>query len=163
MDKWVGRYAAIAQKTYSSADPEREGTGAAGGLGFAFLVFTNARLESGISIVLEETRLEDYIRDADLVITGEGMLDFQTAMGKVPAGVAHLAKKYGVPVIAFAGGVTKDACECNHRGIDAFFPIVRGVSTLESAMYNKKAKENMAAAAEQVYRLMSCFRIGRAV
>lgn len=153
MDGWLADYASLARKTYPSADPLYPGTGAAGGLGFAFLTFTNAVLESGIKIVLEETRLEDYIKDADLVITGEGRLDRQTAMGKAPIGVAKLAKKYHIPVIAFAGGVTKDAIACNHNGIDAFFPIVRGISTLEEAMMPEKARENMIDTVEQVFRL----------
>ena len=154
MDKWLGYYAAIAREKYPNADPKYPGTGAAGGMGFAFLTFTNAKLQSGINIVLEETKLEDYIKDADLVVTGEGMLDFQTAMGKAPVGVAKLAKKYGKPVIAFAGGVTKDATECNKNGIDAFFPIVRGVTTLEEAMDTQNAKNNLSDTAEQVMRLM---------
>lgn len=154
MDKWLGYYAAIAREKYPNADPKYPGTGAAGGMGFAFLTFTNAKLQSGINIVLEETKLEDYIKDADLVVTGEGMLDFQTAMGKAPVGVAKLAKKYGKTVIAFAGGVTKDATECNKNGIDAFFPIVRGVTTLEEAMDTQNAKNNLADTAEQVMRLM---------
>ncbi|MCR4744876.1 MAG: glycerate kinase, partial [Lachnospiraceae bacterium] len=82
MDKWMGHYAEITKKLYHDADAEYPGTGAAGGLGFAFLNYTNAELKSGIQIILEETKLEEYIKDADLVITGEGMLDFQTAMGK---------------------------------------------------------------------------------
>lgn len=154
MDKWLSYYAAIAREKYPNADPKYPGTGAAGGIGFAFLTFTNAKLQSGINIVLEETKLEDYLKDADLVVTGEGMLDFQTAMGKAPVGVARLAKKYGKTVIAFAGGVTKDATECNKNGIDAFFPIVRGVTTLEEAMDNQNAKNNLADTAEQVMRLM---------
>ena len=154
MDKWLSYYAAIAREKYPNADPKYPGTGAAGGMGFAFLTFTNAKLQSGINIVLEETKLEDYIKDADLVVTGEGMLDFQTAMGKAPVGVAKLAKKYGKTVIAFAGGVTKDATECNKNGIDAFFPIVRGVTSLEEAMDNQNAKNNLADTAEQVMRLM---------
>lgn len=154
MDKWLGYYAAIAREKYPNADPKYPGTGAAGGMGFAFLTFTNAKLQSGINIVLEETKLEDYIKDADLVVTGEGMLDFQTAMGKAPVGVAKLAKKYSKTVIAFAGGVTKDATECNKNGIDAFFPIVRGVTTLEEAMDTQNAKNNLSDTAEQVMRLM---------
>ncbi|MBE5833033.1 MAG: glycerate kinase [Butyrivibrio sp.] len=154
MDKWLSYYAAIAREKYPNADPKYPGTGAAGGMGFAFLTFTNAKLQSGINIVLEETKLENYIKDADLVVTGEGMLDFQTAMGKAPVGVARLAKKYGKTVIAFAGGVTKDATECNKNGIDAFFPIVRGVTSLEEAMDNQNAKNNLADTAEQVMRLM---------
>ena len=83
--------------------------------------------------MLDETKLEDYIKDADLVITGEGRMDGQTAMGKAPVGVAKLAKKYGKKVIAFAGAVQRDARACNDAGIDAFFPILRGVVTLEEA------------------------------
>ncbi len=154
MDKWMSYYAAIAREKYPNTDPKYPGTGAAGGMGFAFLTFTNATLQSGIKIVLEETRLEDYIKDADIVITGEGMLDFQTAMGKAPIGVAKLAKKYNKTVIAFAGGVTKEAIECNKNGIDAFFPIVRGVTTLDEAMDSVNAKYNLSATAEQVMRLL---------
>ncbi len=133
-----------------------EGAGAAGGLGFAFLSYLpNAELKSGIDIVLRAIRLEDEVKDADIVITGEGRLDFQTAMGKVPVGVARLAKKYGAQVIAFAGGVTDDAVECNKKGIDAFFPIVRGVTTLDEAMMPENARKNMELAAEQVFRLLA--------
>ena len=154
MDQWLGAYASLAGKLYEKADPSQPGTGAAGGMGFAFLTFTNAVLESGISIILKETELEKYIRDADIVITGEGRLDGQTAMGKAPVGVAGLAKKYCIPVIAFAGGVTRDAVACNEKGIDAFFPVVRGVSTLEEAMKPETAKVNVTDTVEQVFRLI---------
>ena len=154
MDRGLAHFAEIAGKWNPKADPEFPGTGAAGGLGFAFLTFTSAVLESGINIVLDETKLEDYIKDADLVITGEGRMDGQTAMGKAPVGVAKLAKKYGKKVIAFAGAVQRDARACNDAGIDAFFPILRGVVTLEEAMKNENAKQNLADTAEQVIRLM---------
>ena len=153
MDKWLAYYAALAKEKFPKANAKQDGTGAAGGLGFAFLTFTNAVLESGIKIVLEETQLEEYIKDADLVVTGEGRLDRQTAMGKAPIGVAKLAKKYGKTVIAFAGSVERDARECNEHGIDAFFPVLRGITTLEEAMKNENAKRNLADTAEQVYRL----------
>lgn len=155
MDQWLGHYAAMAEEKYPDADPEREGTGAAGGLGFAFLTFTNASLESGIDIVLEETGMEKYIKEADLIITGEGRLDGQTAMGKAPVGVARLAKRYGKPVVAFAGGVTRDAKACNSEGITAYFSIVQGAVSLEEAMKRENAEANMADTAEQVYRLFT--------
>jgi glycerate kinase len=141
-----------------NADAEFPGTGAAGGLGFAFSVFTNAVLESGISIVLEETKLEDYVKDADIVITGEGRLDAQTVMGKAPSGVANIAKKYGKTVLAFAGAVTEDAIRCNEHGIDAFFPILRGVVSLDEAMDSEHARKNMTAAVEQAFRLIKAVR-----
>ena len=88
------------------------------------------------------------MKNADVVVTGEGRLDAQTVMGKAPVGVAALAKKYNAKVIAFAGSVAPEAKVCNRAGIDAFFPIVRGVATKENAM------ENIAATAEQVFRLL---------
>ena len=153
MDRWLASFAELAREIFPKADPSAPGSGAAGGLGFAFRTFTNAVLESGIRIVLEETKLEERIREADLVITGEGRLDAQTVMGKAPVGVAKIAKKYNLPVIAFAGAVTPDAGICNAHGIDAFFPILRRVSTLEEAMEPEAASRNLTDTAEQVMRL----------
>ena len=158
MDKWLRYYAALAREKFPKANLNQPGTGAAGGLGFAFLTFTNAVLESGIKIVLEETKLESFVKDADVVVTGEGRLDFQTAMGKAPVGVANLAKKFDIPVLAFAGSVTKEATECNKNGIDAFFPILRGISTLEEAMKPENAKQNLTDTAEQAFRLFNICR-----
>lgn len=154
MDVWLGNYAKIAAESFASADAKYPGTGAAGGLGFAFLTFTNATLESGIKIVLEETNLREYISDADFVITGEGRLDEQTAMGKAPIGVAKLAKEFGIPVLAFSGCVTKDAVACNDHGIDAFFPILRTVVSLDEAMDSDAAAQNMTDTVEQVFRVI---------
>ena len=153
MDKWFKNYAEIAKGVSDRADENYEGVGAAGGLGFAFLTFLNAELKSGIEIILGETKLEEYIKDADLVVTGEGRLDSQTAMGKAPIGVARLAKKYGKKVIAFSGCVTDDAEIINLHGIDAYFPILRGVVTLEEALEKENAKKNLEATAYQVLRL----------
>ena len=157
MDSWLAHFAEVTRARYEKADMDRPGTGAAGGLGFAFLSFTNAVLESGVKIVLEETNLEEYVKDADIVITGEGRLDGPTVMGKAPIGVAALAKKYGKKVIAFSGCVTDDAVLCNDHGIDAFFPIVRGAVTLDEAMRSENARKNLSAATEQVFRLIKAF------
>lgn len=154
MDGWLAHYAKCAQALDDTIDAAYPGTGAAGGLGFAFKSFLQGELVSGISMVLEETKLEDAIKEADLVITGEGRLDGQTAMGKAPIGVAQLAKKYDKPVIAFAGCVTKDATLCNKHGIDAFFPIMRKATTLDEAMNHDNALNNLADTAEQVMRLI---------
>ena len=154
MDKWIANYAALSGEKYPNENMDQAGTGAAGGLGFAFLTYTNAVLESGIKIVLEETELEKYVKDADIVVTGEGRLDGQTVMGKAPVGVAAIAKKYGKKVIAFSGCVTEDAIACNEHGIDAFFPILREVVSLSEAMDTKNAAKNMAATAEQAFRLI---------
>lgn len=154
MDGWLGKYAETAKSAFPNADPNYPGAGAAGGLGFAFKTFMNASLESGIGIILDETELEKHIADADVVVTGEGRIDFQTAMGKAPIGVAKLAKKHGKRVVAFAGCVTADAEECNNHGIDAFFPIIRGITTLDEALDRDNAYSNLRAAAYQVFRLI---------
>ena len=155
MDKWLAYYAHLTHEKYPKANMKQAGTGAAGGLGFAFLSYTNAILESGIKIILDETKLEDYVKDADIVVTGEGRLDGQTVMGKAPIGVAGIAKKYDKPVIAFSGCVTEDAVACNGHGIDAFFPILRTVTTLGEAMDSDTARKNMISTVEQVFRLIS--------
>lgn len=157
MDEWLKRYAELAKTVSDNADADFPGSGAAGGMGFAFRTFLNGTLKNGIDLVLKETHIEDYIKDADVVITGEGRLDAQTAMGKAPSGVASIAKKYSKPVIAFSGSVTKEASVCNDSGIDAFFPILRSVSTLEEAMDSENAYSNMADSAEQVFRLLKIF------
>lgn len=149
MDQWLGEYAKMTQEVFPKADAQYPGTGAAGGLGFAFLAYTPAVLESGIEIVLKELKLEEDIKEADLVITGEGRLDEQTAMGKVPVGVASLAKKYQKPVIAFSGSVTPGARLCNEKGIDAYFPILRSIVTLDEAMERERAWNNMADTADR--------------
>ena len=154
MDLWLGKYAELTKSVIENSDAEIPGTGAAGGMGFALLAYLNATLKSGIELVMEETGLEDKIKDADLVITGEGRLDGQSYMGKAPVGVAKLAKKYGKPVIAFSGCVTEDAAGCNDHGIDAFFPIVRKPCTLEEAMNIGNAYKNLKDTAFQVFRLI---------
>ena len=154
MDKWLAHFAELTKTIYPGADPDYPGAGAAGGLGFAFLSYTNASLLPGVELVLQETHLEEYIRNADIAITGEGRLDAQTAMGKAPVGVARLAKKYGKPVIAFAGSVTKDAATLNECGIDAYFPILRTVCSLEEAMNTENAAENLSGTVEQVFRVV---------
>ncbi|ESL02518.1 putative glycerate kinase [Catonella morbi ATCC 51271] len=154
MDSWLKRFARLTKNKYASSDAKLPGTGAAGGLGFAFLSYTNSSLKSGIDIVIEETRLEDYIKEADIVITGEGRLDGQTVFGKAPVGVAKLAKKYEKKVIAFAGSVTKDAIVCNDYGIDAFFPVLRRITSLKEAMKSENAAENLSDTVTQVFNLI---------
>lgn len=154
MDSWLKNYAELTKKVLPDSDENIPGTGAAGGLGFAFLSYLNGELKSGVDLVIEETNLEKYIKDADIVITGEGRLDGQSYMGKAPIGVAKLAKKYDKPVIAFSGCVTEDANLCNEHGIDAFFPIVRTPCSLEDAMDVDNAYKNLKNTVIQVFRLI---------
>lgn len=158
MDQWLEAYAQLVCRNYPKADPDCPGAGAAGGLGFAFLAFTNAVLESGIKIVLEETHLEEEIRNADIIVTGEGRMDGQTAMGKAPAGVAKLAKKYEKTVIGFCGCVGAAASVCNEKGIDAYFPILREPVSLQEAMKSETARRNLEQTVQQVFRLIGTQR-----
>ena len=130
MDQWLADYAKIAKESFTKADADKPGTGAAGGLGFAFLTFTNTILKSGVDLILHETKLEEEIKDADIVITGEGCLDAQTAMGKAPIGVAKLAKKYGKLVLGFSGAVAKGATACRH-GCKYFSGIICASSNIK--------------------------------
>ncbi len=153
MDLWMKHYSKLVKEYNPAANPEAPGSGAAGGLGFAFRSFLQGELKSGVSLILEETKLSEKMQGADLVITGEGRLDEQSAMGKAPIGVAKLAKEQGIPVIAFAGAVTEGAKACNPAGIGAYFPILREITTLEDAMKKETAKQNLADTVEQVMRL----------
>lgn len=157
LDAGLRNYSEVVKKTTGKDTSSIAGAGAAGGLGYAFITFLNAKLESGINIILDEIRLEDDIKDCDVVITGEGKLDYQTTMGKAPIGVAKLAKKHGKTVIAFAGGVTKDAYKCNDEGIDAFFSIQQLPTTVKKTMEYDVARYNLMSTAEQVFRLISMF------
>lgn len=131
-----------------------KGAGAAGGLGYAFLAYLKADLKPGIELVLDTVGMDQAMEGADLVFTGEGRLDHQTAMGKAPVGIAKLAKKHGAKVVALAGAIADGAEACNDNGIDAFFPILRQVVTLDEAMEPETARRNMAKTAEQVMRLV---------
>ena len=157
MDLWLSRYAVLSAEVTGRTMVDVPGTGAAGGMGFAFLTYLGATLTSGIELVMRETNLEEKLRDADLVITGEGRLDGQSSMGKAPVGVARLAKQHGKPVIAFAGCLGDGAELCNAHGIDAFFPILRTVCTLDEAMDRQNACRNLRDCAEQVFRLIRAF------
>ncbi len=160
MDGYLLNFAEKTKDILPLSDKDFPGTGAAGGLGFAFKSYLDAELLSGIELILDEIHIEEKIKEADIVITGEGRIDSQTVMGKAPGGVAEKAKKHGKPVLAFSGAVTKDAVFCNEKGIDAFFPIVRGITTLEEAMKKDTAFSNMTDTAEQVFRVIKAFREG---
>ena len=158
LDADMAGYAAVTKACIGTDFAETEGAGAAGGLGFAFLSYLNANLQPGIELVLDAVDMEKSMEGADLVFTGEGRLDYQTAMGKAPLGIAKLAKKHGAKVIALAGAVIEGAEKCNENGIDAFFPILRRIVTLDEAMDPETAKQNMVKTAEQVIRLVAAVK-----
>lgn len=158
MDGWMDNYATLTQEIYPNIDKNTEGAGAAGGLGFAFLAYLNGKMQSGIEIVINETHLDEHVRESDIVITGEGRLDRQSVMGKAPVGVAKLAKKYNKKVIAFSGCIGDGAEACNSAGIDAYFPILQKPCTLQEAMNVDTAYANLKATAVQVFNLLRTFK-----
>lgn len=128
------------------------GAGAAGGLGAGLVAFAGANLRSGIDIVIEAVGLEKHMRGADLVITGEGRVDNQTAFGKTPAGVAGVARRHGVPVVAIGGGLSDDARDVFRHGIDGLEAAVARDMGLDEALAN--AGVFIANAAERIMRLI---------
>jgi len=136
LDKALGNYATIAGSVTGKNIMNYPGAGAAGGLGAGLLFFTNAKLRSGVDIVLEVTKFATAVVNAQLVITGEGRTDFQTVYGKAPVGVAKLAKKYHVPVICLSGGLGKGADDVLNHGVDALLSITSRPMTLEECMKN---------------------------
>ena len=158
LDHAMGAYAQVV-KAYNGTDyAKTPGAGAAGGLGFAFLSFLSGELLPGIELVLNAVEMDKAMEGADLVFTGEGRLDYQTAMGKAPVGIAKMAKTHGAKVIALAGAVIEGAQECNEQGIDAYFPILRQVVTLDEAMDPATARKNMVETTEQVMRLVAAVK-----
>ena len=129
------------------------GAGAAGGMGAGLLVFAGAELKRGIEVISKATSIESHLRSADLVLTGEGRVDFQTAFGKTPAGIARLAGQYGVPVVAIGGGLADDAREVFRHGIGGLEPAIARDMTLDEALAN--SRENIANAAERAIRLIT--------
>lgn len=158
LDEGLRNFAQVVKSDLEMDIAEVPGVGAAGGMGFAFLGFLNSKLESGIKIILDEINLDDTVKGADIVITGEGRLDNQTAMGKAPIGVAKIAKKHGAKVIAIAGCTTDDAVRCNEEGIDAYFSIVNSAMTIEEAIKKETAIKNMKSTTIQVFNLIKAMQ-----
>lgn len=163
LDQNLSHFANVAEEALDTSFRDIKGAGAAGGLGAGLLAFLNANLKRGIDIVLEAMNFEEAVKDADLVITGEGRIDSQTIYGKTPIGVAKAAKKYGVPVIGIAGSVSPDSDVVFEHGIDALFSIVPGVITLPDAFehaahYIERTARNIAASmkAVQSFSMKSC-------
>ncbi len=154
MDTYLRHYADVVKTAFPSADPDAPGAGAAGGLGFALKSVFGAEILPGIALIAEKTGLAAAIPAADFVITGEGCMDAQTAMGKAPAGIANIAKQHGKPVIAFCGIAGTGAEQCHSAGIDAVFPILRTVCTKKQAMQPEFAAKNLADTAEEIFRVL---------
>lgn len=133
---------------------EIPGSGAAGGLGYGFMAYLGGELRPGVEIILDATGIDSALEGADYVITGEGRIDAQTAMGKAPSGVAARAKRAGATVIGIAGCVSDDAYLCNDRGIDAIFPVIDRAMPLEEAMDRDTTIKNIRKTVAQIFRLI---------
>lgn len=134
LDGWMQRYAQILSKAVGSDVASLPGAGAAGGLGAALAAFCGARIERGIESVLDIIDLEGAMDGVDLVITGEGRMDAQSAYGKAPVGVAKRAKRHGIPVVAVVGGRADDLGSVYDEGIDLVLSIATGPLTLKECM-----------------------------
>lgn len=156
LDRALAHYARIIQRDLAVDVLHLEGGGAAGGMGAALYAFCGARLRPGIEIVTDALHLAELVADADLVITGEGRIDSQTIHGKVPVGVAKVAQRYNVPVIAIAGSLTADVGIVHQHGLDAVFSVIYSVCTLEEALEN--AAENVRMTARNVAAVLNMGR-----
>ncbi|QLW73443.1 glycerate kinase [Citrobacter freundii] len=148
LDRALTHYAQLISRDLDVNVLELAGGGAAGGMGAALYAFCGAQLRSGIEIVTDALHLDAWVADADLVVTGEGRIDSQTIHGKVPVGVANVAKRYNKPVIGIAGSLTPDVGIVHDHGIDAVFSVIYTICTLEDAL--KNAKENVRMTARNV-------------
>ncbi|MDF7759170.1 glycerate 2-kinase [Kosakonia cowanii] len=133
LDRSLEHFAAVIKKDLHIDVQRVPGSGAAGGMGAALMAFLGAELRSGIEIVTQALNLEEHIHDCTLVVTGEGRIDSQSIHGKVPVGVAQVAKKYHKPVIGIAGSLTSDVGVVHQYGIDAVFSVLTTIGTLEEA------------------------------
>ncbi|HCL7895235.1 MAG: glycerate kinase [Raoultella sp.] len=156
LDRALAHYARIIQRDLAVDVLHLEGGGAAGGMGAALYAFCGARLRPGIEIVTDALHLAELVADADLVITGEGRIDSQTIHGKVPVGVAKVAQRYNVPVIAIAGSLTADVGIVHQHGLDAVFSVIYSVCTLEEALEN--AADNVRMTARNVAAVLNMGR-----
>ncbi|HHV62682.1 MAG TPA: glycerate kinase [Firmicutes bacterium] len=136
LDKALAHYAEVIERDLGKQVADLPGAGAAGGLGAGLVAFLGAALKPGVNIVIDAVGLEEHVKRADVVITGEGRMDFQSVYGKTPVGVAAVARRHGVPVIAIAGGLGEGFEAVYDHGIDAVLSMVNGPIGLDEAMAN---------------------------
>ena len=153
LDANLAHFDTILQRDLGKSVGNVPGAGAAGGLGAGLMAFLNASLKSGIEIVSEATQLTKRLAGADLVITGEGQINFQTVFGKTPVGVAKVAKTHNIPVIAIAGSIADNSDGVYDAGIDAIIDIVPEPMSLETAIAN--ATTLIETAAERAGRMVA--------
>ncbi|AAX87154.1 glycerate kinase [Haemophilus influenzae] len=153
LDAALSHFAEIAERDCGKQIRDQAGAGAAGGMGGGLLLLPSVQLKAGIQIVLERLHLIDHVKDADVVITGEGRIDAQSIMGKTPIGVARTAKQFNKPVIAIAGCLREDYDVVFDHGIDAVFPIIHQLGDLSDIL--KQGEQNLISTAQNVARVLA--------
>lgn len=153
LDAALSHFAEIAERDCGKQIRDQAGAGAAGGMGGGLLLLPSVQLKAGIQIVLDRLHLIDYVKDADVVITGEGRIDAQSIMGKTPIGVACTAKQFNKPVIAIAGCLREDYDVVFDHGIDAVFPIIHQLGDLSDIL--KQGEQNLISTAQNVARVLA--------
>ncbi|ADH61153.1 glycerate kinase [Thermoanaerobacter mathranii subsp. mathranii str. A3] len=155
LDKNLEHYGKLLEKYFNKRIIDVPGSGAAGGLGAGLMAFLNAQLKSGIEIIIEALKLEEKIKEADIVISGEGKVDFQTAFGKTISGIAKLCKKHNKPLIVIAGTV-EDIEKLYEIGVSSVFSIMEKPMSLEDAI--KNAPTLLEKSAERIFRLIKVIK-----
>jgi glycerate kinase len=156
LDRALCRFADVAARELHRDIDRIPGAGAAGGLGAGALLFLNGTIRPGVDLIVRETGLEEKMKGASLVVTGEGKIDGQTAYGKTPVGVARIAAKKHIPVVALAGMLAAGCESVYHCGIDALFSIVPGAVSLKEALAD--ADKNLQRTSENIARLLSAIK-----
>lgn len=152
LEKNLKRYASIIKRDLKKDIKNVPSTGAAGGLGAGLIAFLDAKIRLGVNIVIETVGLKKHLKDADLVITGEGKMDSQTIYGKTPIGVAKSAKKYNILVVAIVGETGEDVEVVYEHGIDKIMTTTPYSMTRAQAI--KKSSQLIPDATEQLMRLI---------
>jgi len=153
LEKGLSNLARVIREELSVSVENLPGSGAAGGLGAGLYAFLGAKMESGVELVMRIARLEDRIKKADLVITGEGQLDQQTLYGKTVMGVIKVAKKYRVPVICIAGSIAPEAKDLYRYGVKGLLSIITMPMSLQQAM--ERSRSLLVNASENLGHLLS--------
>lgn len=152
LEQGMIHYAALIREKVGTDVDQIPGSGAAGGLGAAFCVFLKAEMKSGIETVLDLIHFDELLEGVDLVITGEGRIDWQSAFGKVPSGIGNRCRKKGIPAIAIVGGMGDKAEMIFDHGIDSIITTINGAMGLDEAL--ERAEELYAGAAERAFRMV---------
>lgn len=152
LEMGMKNYAMVIQKKFGINVDSIAGAGAAGGLGAALCVFLNAEMKSGIETVLNLIDFDGLLEETDLVVTGEGQIDWQSAFGKVPSGIGQRCQAKGIPAVAVVGGMGSGAEKIYEFGVESIIPTINGAMEMEEAL--ERAEELYRGATERMFRMI---------